>query len=336
MANDFDDDFELVTDDADANAPEASLLLVNEEIAPAGYYVVFDRSSGTILSISHATSTDLTADRKELFLAESWELDSLFSNKLNIDKLHVKYNLITKTYVLIVRKTYDNLFEREFTLVDIEETNNSLVDIMFNVVNKNVYFKPNHKRLAYYLSNHTPEHVLELSNSDLIFYVFDEQDPTLLYDKYNVKLQELIAEDYVKCKADWLDLMRTKKFKILASNAGIDYSLTIDDNYVKDHLEYNEVNVEEYPELPAMRLVIMENLVYLQSMMKNPTNYKLSADIDLYLHKEGEPETLLRKYVINRNDLANNNKIILDTDVPTCRTQVVCNNSHINIETIYE
>lgn len=336
MVNDFDDDFELITDDADDNAPEASLLSINDSVTNLGYYVVFDRSSGKILSINHFAATELQSNQKELFLKESRELDSLFSNKLNIDKLHVKYDLISKNYVLIVRRTYDRLFEHEFTLVDIEETNNALIDVMFNVVNKNVYFKPNHKRLAYYLSNHTPEYVLELSNDDLVFYVFDEQDPTLLHDKYSVKLQQLIAEDYVKFKADWLDLMRTKKLKILASNAGIEYSLTIDDTYVKDHLEYNEVNVEEYPELPSMKLVIQENLVYVESLMTNPANYKLTDKIDLYLHKAGEPETLLRKYNINRNDLANNNKVILDTDVPECRAAVICNNSHINIEITYE
>lgn len=330
-----DDDFELVFEDADESAPEAQLL-APAELKKPGYYVVFDKNTGSIKSIDHQSKHSLTNGFGELFLQDSDELDRLFDNRLNIDKLHVKFDLATKNYILIVRKYFNDVFVHEFTLLDLNITPEPFIDVRFNVVNKNVYFKPNHKRLAYYISTETPEHVLELSNNELVFYLFDESDPTLLYDKYSVKLTDLLTHGYVKFKADWLDLMRTKKFKLLASNIGIDYSFSIDEQYVKDHLEYNYVELEELPEIPVLRFAVMGDFVYVESLVKNPINFKMSRDISLYVHKEGEPEVLLRKYIINRNDLANNGKVILGDKNFDCKISVICSDSHINVETTYE
>jgi hypothetical protein len=332
MVNEIDDDFELVTDDADPNASEASLLVEATPVESAGYYVLFDKSTGVILSIGHEPYT-LTDKTGELYLAGHKDLDAIFSNKLNIDKLKVKYDLSKKSYVLTASKDFSDLFVNEFILVDIEPTENFIMDVKFNLVTKNVYFKLNYKMLSFYLSTQTPEHVLELTNKNIVFYLFDKLNPTLLYDKYEIHLKTLIDNEFMIFKADWLDLMRTHTFSLLTSNVGFNVNLSIDEQYVKDHLDYEVLYTEQYPETPMIKLNVAYHYIELESMITDPRNFKIDEEFYLYIFKEGEPDTLLRKYVINRNELGNQNKFILDNIGISGRVSAVCNPEYIKVET---
>lgn len=336
MINEFNDDFELVTADAVEDAEEANLLIERTESRHSGYYVLFKKSSGNIVSINRSVNKYIEKDELEMFLESSDELDAVFFNKMNVDKIKVKYDIAKKTYILVVSKDFGGLFVHEFILVDIQSIDNYIIDIKFNLVNKNVYFKLNYKKLAFYLSTQTPEYVLELSNGDIVFYLFDKQNPTMLYDRYTIKLQDLIEKEYITFKADWMELMRHNEFRVLTSNVGIEASIVIDDQYVKDHLDYEKIQTDEYPETPMLRLTVTDGQLIIESMISDPVNYKLAEQVNLYLHKEGEPESLLRKYVINRSDLANHNKFILDTAVLNERITAVCDPRYLNVETIYE
>lgn len=213
---------------------------------------------------------------------------------------------------------------------------NYIIDIKFNLVNKNVYFRLNHKKLAFYLSTQTPEYVLELSNSGIVYYLFDKLDPTLLYDRYTIRLKDLIRDECIKFKADWLDLMRTHEFRLLTSNVGIESNIVIDDQYVKDHLDYETVDTEVYPETPSMKLIVADGVMTVQSLLIDPENYKLDENFNLYIHKENEPESLLRTYTINRNELANHNKFVLDKQICGQRISAVCDPRYLNVEIVYE
>jgi hypothetical protein len=216
--------------------------------------------------------------------------------------------------------------------VDIEPVDNFIIDVRFNLVTKNVYFKVNYKILSFYLSTQTPEYVLELTNNDIVFYLFDKADPTLLYDKYSVNLKTLIEHEYMVFKAEWLDLMRTNTFSLLTSNIGFNVNLQIDEQYVTDHLDYEILYTESYPETPMMKLNVAYHYIEVESLIVNPENYKISDEFCIYIYKESEPETLLRKYIINRNDLANHNKFILDDIGISDRVSAVCDQQHIKVE----
>lgn len=332
MANEVNDDFELITADADSNAVEANLLVELVPVETTGYYVLFDKSTGTILSISHEQS--VTDDKThELYLPGHKDLDAIFSNKLNIDKLKVKYDLSKKSYILTAAKDFSSLFVHEFILVDIEPTENFIIDIRFNLVNKNVYFKLNYKILSFYLSTQTPESVLELTNNNIVFYLFDKMNPTMLYDKYEVNLKTLINNEYMVFKAEWLDLMRTHTFSLLTSNVGFNINLSIDEQYVKDHLDYEVLYVDQYPETPMIKLNVAYHYIELESLINNPENFKIDEEFCLYIYKEGAPDTLLRKYIINRNELAGHNKFILDDIGISDKVSAVCNPEYIKVET---
>lgn len=331
MVNEVNEDFELVTSDADDNAVEADLLIEATPAESAGYYVLFDRSSGAIVSVNRdpSVTTDSTL---ELYLPGHRDLDAIFSNKLNVDKLKVKYDLSKKAYVLTASKDFSSLFVHEFILVDIKPVEDFIIDVRFNLVSKKVYFKINYKILSFYLSTQTPEYVLELTNNDIVFYLFDKLNPTMLYDKYAVSLRTLIENEYMVFDADWLDLMRTHTFSLLTSNVGFNINLSIDEQYVKDHLDYEVMYTDSYPETPLIKLNIAYHYIELESLIINPENFKIAEEFCLYIFKEGEPETLLRKYVINRNELADHNKFILDDIGLSGNVSAVCDPRYINVE----
>lgn len=335
MVTENSDDFELITADADDNAVEANLLIESTPSDSPGYYVLFDKSAGTILSISRTSATSATSNNHELYLPGHKELDKIFSNKLNVDKLKIKYDLSKKSYILVASANFSSLFMHEFILVDIEPTDNYIMDVRFNLVNKNVYFKLNYKILSYYLSTQTPEYVLELTNKDIVFYLFDKLNPTMLYEKYEINLQSLIDNEYIVFKAEWLDLMRTHKFSLLTSNVGINVNLSIDDQYVRDHLDYEVLDTDSYPETPMLKLHVAYHYVEVESLINNPENYKIPNEFNLYIYREGDPASILRKYIINRQDLANQNKFILDDLGISGRISAVCDLRHINVETVY-
>ena len=330
------EDFELITADADANAVEANLLVESTLSDTPGYYVLFDKSVGTILSISRTPAVvTVTSNNHELYLASHKDLDNIFSNKLNVDKLKIKYDLSKKSYILVASADFSSLFMHEFILVDIQPATNYIMDVRFNLVNKNVYFKLNYKILSYYLSTQTPEYVLELTNNDIVFYLFDKLNPTMLYEKYEINLQSLIDNEYIVFKADWLDLMRTHKFSLLTSNVGINVNLSIDDQYVRDHLDYEVLDSNSYPETPMLKLNVAYHYVEIESLIISPENYKIPDEFNLYIYREGEALSILRKYIINRQALANQSKFILDDFGISGRISAVCDLRHINVETVY-
>jgi hypothetical protein len=284
MVTENSDDFELITADADDNAVEANLLVESTASNPPGYYVLFDKSTGTILSISRTPVDASTAvNNHELYLPGHKDLDSIFSNKLNVDKLKIKYDLSKKSYILVASADFSSLFMHEFILVDIQPADNYILDVRFNLVNKNVYFKLNYKILSYYLSTQTPEHVLELTNNDIVFYLFDKLNPTMLYEKYEINLQSLIDNEYTVFKAPWLDLMRTHEFSLLTSNVGINVNLSIDDQYVRDHLDYEIPDMDSYPETPMLKLNVAYHYVEIESLINSPENYKIPDEFNLYM-----------------------------------------------------
>jgi len=334
MIND-DNDFELITEDAIENAQEADLL-VRVAVTPPGYYILFNKATGSITAINPVSNTNPPPGTAELHVEHSNDLDSIFSNKFNIEKLKVKYDLQKKIYILTAVKDFSDLFVKEFVVLDIKDSAEFFIDIKFNIVSKVVYFKPNFKNLNLYLSTNTPEYVLELTNSKITFYVFDQTNPTMLYDRYDVNIVDLIKNEHAAFKADWLDLMRTTKFQILTSNVGLEYNIVIDQQYVRDHLDYEITQPTVHPESPTLRLIITDDFLELQSLIENPENFKIEETLNLYLHKQGEPDFLLRKYVINRNDLVNQNRLILDGNDLIGKVSAVCDSRHINVETIYE
>jgi hypothetical protein len=281
------------------------------------------------------TAVSDMSNTHELYLPGHKELDKIFSNNLNVDKLKIKYDLTKKSYILVASADFSSLFMHEFILVDIQPTDNYIIDVRFNLVTKNVYFKLNYKILSYYLSTQTPEYVLELTNNDIVFYLFDKLNPTMLYEKYEINLQTLIDDEYAVFKAPWLDLMRTHNFSLLTSNVGINVNLSIDEQYVKDHLDYEIIDTETYPTTPMLKLNVAYHYVEIESLIISPENYKIPEEFNLYIYREGEPLNILRKYIINRQALANQNKFILDDLGISGKISAVCDLRHINVETVY-
>jgi len=331
------EDFELITDDADENAEEASILTDSTDVDP-GYYVMFSKSSGEIHSITRAPSTAVGVQMKEMFIDESNELNQLFANQLNFENIKVKYDIGRKHYGLVSSKDYSSIMDREFILVDTTvASDRNVLDIVFNVTNKQVFFKLNYDQLNYYLSTQTPEYVLELTNAEIIFYVFDNSNPTLLWDRFEINLKQLMDQEFLCFDAPWSDIMRTGKYKILTSNIGVDYTVSIDDQYVRDHLEYETpFQKDDNFEAASFSLTVYEDNLVITSYMDNPKNYKISESLNLYIHVEHEPEYLLRTYTINRRDLADRKEFVLGKNEFTSRISAVTDHRHINVETIYE
>jgi len=339
MQTKFEDfeDFELITDDAEENAEEVSILTELVNVDP-GYYIIFSKASGEIYSIARSPNVIIGLQMKELFINESDELDQLFSNQLNFENIKVKYDIDKKHYSLVSSKDYSSIIDREFVLVDTNIKNDrNVFDIIFNVTNKKVFFKLNYDQLNYYLSTQTPEYVLELTNSEIIFYIFDNLDPTLLWERFEINLKQLMDQEFLCFDAAWCDIMRTGHYKILTSNIGVDYTVSIDDRYVRDHLDYEtSFQKDENFESASFALTVHNDNLVITSYMDNPKNYKISENINLYIHAEHEPEYLLRTYTINRRDLADKKEFVLGKNEFNTRISAVTDHRHINVETIYE
>lgn len=78
----YDDDYELITADADENAEEADLLIEQAPQAPAGYYVAFHKTSGNIVSIDRNTNKLPNDEFLELYLDHHPDLDAVFPTNL--------------------------------------------------------------------------------------------------------------------------------------------------------------------------------------------------------------------------------------------------------------
>jgi hypothetical protein len=139
-----------------------------------------------------------------------------------------------------------------------------------------------------------------------------------LYGKTAINFDELLEKGIVERNAKWLPNYHSTDFNVMYSNMKLDVT-------IKTAVD-SDLTVTEYDTISRPHILYKQqnSVLFLQSIMENPDNYKVRDVVNLFIHKYNDPAVLLGKISVDKNKFKNfgtfnlvmnyNDKVKVSTD----------------------
>ena len=283
------------------------------------FNVKFDIITGQILEISPVTIVKENP-RHSIISINDTKIKRLISGKLPFSSVSVKFSEQIENYVIIdtTRNNYKPLltqciFDSEVAPIKI------VTDYTYKKIKVNIDYIA-YRNILSAMAIHEAE--LSSKNDMTVFFV-DANDYTKLKGSVNFTLTDLLEKEKLEFSAKWLPDYSSNTIEALHSEIGINVALS--ESYLpieKERVDYTR---------PQILYKQEENVLFLQSVMSNPDNYKVKNKINFFIFKKNDPGVLLGRISVTKEKLANFNNLnfAINSNV---QVSVTTDHKHLYIE----
>lgn len=291
------------------------------------FYVVYDKFSNTVISISPEASTDTLSVRTGVFTTEHTELvEKIFTGVTPLNKLSITYNKKTHSRELVLHSRSRAHSEFDFVQAYRSATP-APIHITCDLVFKKITVDIHYDRFKEYMSAAELDEIsLERSNAHIQLFCIDPTDPTRLLDRLTVNIFELCNNQRLEKQCGWLpdDAEQLDKVSFIYYNNDlpISFSTSTDVQLISKPLLITKPQLI-YRQEPGKILI--------QSTMEYANNYKINDNINLFFYQQTDPTQLLFSRKIPRTELNSFNLIELNIE-EKMPVRIITDHHHIHIE----
>lgn len=297
-------------------------ILKKKSVKSSKFHVEYDKLTNQVLKITpeYIESTD---PRRDILVVEENDLiKEVFSNKISLHKLKVRYDYETNTRFIV--KHYQK-HRNEFDYIKSDNSPENFIHVYCDFISKRIVANfVDHKFLQDYTTERTTE--LQLANMPewLDVYCIHRNDPSILYGTISLNLKKLFVDQEQSISCPWLPDDVTYFDDLTFLHYNHDVKLTVDKEPVY-------VPIASIPYRPAIVYKQSNDTLQLQSIIEEVKNFRLDNDITFYLYDANDPSIILDTVSLNTETLNNFSMIELKlkTEQPV---KVISNYSHLHIE----
>lgn len=283
------------------------------------FNVKFDIITGQIVEISPVAILRENP-RHSVISINDTKIKGLISGKLPFSSVTVKFSEQIENFVIVdIAKNAHKLLLTQ-CVVDSEVAPIKIVtDYTYKKIKINIDY------IAYRnIISSMSVHEVELSsNNDMTIFFVDANDYTKLKGSVNFSLTNLLEHEKLEFYANWLPDYSSNAIAALHTDIGINVSLS--ESYLpieKERVDYTR---------PQILYKQEGNVLFLQSVMNDPDNYKVKNKINFFIFKKNDPGILLGRISVVKEKLANFNSLnfAINSNV---QVSVTTDHKHLYIE----
>jgi hypothetical protein len=312
------DDFELVEDQ------ELSILHTKKKELPE-YYIEFDVFTREVTEISPVQIIQARSFRHNIFVKKEDDiLKKILYSKLPPSKVKAWFNPITNEHDLVLNTRRNNVAD-QFFFVQNKKDVPGPIHLDCDLIRKCIRVTFSSEEFKKYISTVSRDEDEMRLNDEIKFYCFHENNPTLLYGSFVVKVNELLENHQTTVACHWFPddhrEFENYAFMHMGANFNISFGLT-----------EPEIKVEETVlERPQILYKQEGSTVSFQSIMNNAANYKIQDTVNFYCYQEDDPSKLLFKLNVPKESLDKFNSFSVKLQFED-KIKILSDHAHLYIE----